>query len=117
MLCAAYATYMAYNGVKGENKKSTETYLQSSGFISFLLLTTAFFDMIAIVDSQSDNTSHCNFEHGSHLRDIGALGDYINCSFMLYYLIVVLGMVSGTCVYYSNKVMANFKKTIAIDGL
>ena len=108
---------MAYGAARDENKKNVETYLQSSAFISFLLVTTAFFDMIAIIDAQSDNTPHCKFENGSNLRDLNALGDFINCSYMLYFMIVFLGMASGTCVYYSNKVMASFKKTIAIDGL
>ena len=75
ILCATYATYQAYLGAKLENRKLVETYLQAATFIAFLLLTTAFFDLIATVDSIYDNTPHCNFHSESNLRDIGAIGE------------------------------------------
>ena len=51
VLCAIYATYQAYNAARYEQRKTTDSYLQSVGFLSFLLATTAFFDALSIVDS------------------------------------------------------------------
>ena len=51
VLCAIYATYLAYQAAKNENRKSTDSYLQACGFLSFLLGATAMFDLLAIVDS------------------------------------------------------------------
>ena len=94
-----------------------DTYLQAATFISFLLGTTAFFDLIATIDSINDNTPHCSFNPESNLRDVGAIGEQVNCSFLIYYIIILLGMAASFTVYYSYGVLAAFKKTIAIDGL
>ena len=108
---------MAYYGAKRENRKEVDTYLQAATFIAFLLGTTAFFDLIATVDSINDNTPHCSFNAESNLRDVGAIGEQVNCSFLVYYLIILLGVAASLTVYYSHSVLAAFKKTIAIDGL
>ena len=91
--------------------------MSAATFIAFLLLTTSFFDLIATIDSINDNTPHCSFNPESSLRDIGAIGEQVSCSFLYYYVIILLGLVAGSIVYYSHGVMAAFKKTIAIDGL
>ena len=69
VLCALYATYLAYDASKNENRKMTDSYLSSVHFISFLLATTAFFDILSIVDSLDDNYSTCHMEHGSKLKE------------------------------------------------
>jgi len=117
ILCSLYATYMAYGGTKKENRKDVDSYLSAAMFISFLLITTSFFDLIATIDSINDNTPHCSFNPESNLRDIGAIGEQVNCSFLSFYIIILIGFMAGLIVYYSHGVMAAFKKTIAIDGL
>ena len=52
---------------KNENRKSTESYLSIVGFLTFLLSTTAMFDVLAIMDSYNDNYTMCSLSHGSKL--------------------------------------------------
>ena len=65
----------------------------------------------------NDNTTHCSFNPESNLREIGAIGEQVNCSFLVYYVTILLGLAASVTVYYSYGVVAAFKKTIAIDGL
>ena len=67
ILSALYATYLAYMAAKNENRKSTESYLSIVGFLTFLLGTTAMFDVLAIMDSYNDNYTMCSLSHGSKL--------------------------------------------------
>ena len=39
------------------------------------------------------------------------------CSFMVFYLIALIGVVCGLVVYMSYERMVKFRKVIAIDGL
>ena len=69
VLCAIYATYLAYQAANLENRKNTDTYLQTSGFLSFLLVATAFFDLLSVIDSIDDNFTTCSLQHKSRLAD------------------------------------------------
>jgi len=51
VLCSLYATYLAYSAAKQENRKMVDSYLSAVAFLSFLLGTTACFDVLAIFDS------------------------------------------------------------------
>lgn len=94
----------------------TDNYLQSVGFMSFLLATTACFDVLSISDSKYDNWTTCHVERGSKLAEWTT--DYHNpCSFLNFWLLSVMCFASAGIVYASHSVMAQFRKSIAIDGL
>lgn len=119
VLCALYATYLAYEASTKENRKMTDTYLSSVHFLAFLLATTSFFDILSIVDSQGDNYSTCHMEHGSKLKEWTSTSQNTipPCSFFWFWLLPVLCFASAGIVYKSHTIMTQFRKSIAIDGL
>ena len=115
VLCAIYATWLAYQAASTENRKNTDTYLSSTGFLSFLLITTAFFDAITVIDSIDDNFTTCSLQHKSRLTDFTSEGK--PCSFMVFWLIAGMCFICSLIVYNSHASMQRFRKVIAIDGL
>ena len=105
VLCALYATYLAHEAAKTENRKMTDTYLSSVHFLSFLLATTAFFDVLSIFDSQDDNYSTCELEKSSRIKE-WVTGTQLNpCSFLWFWLIPIFCLLSSVVVYMSHNVM------------
>ena len=118
VLSALYATYLAYQAASTENRKMTDNYLSSVGFLSFLLATTALFDVLSIMDSADDNFSTCQMEHVSPLKEFVSSSTQLSpCSFLWFWLIPAFCMMSSIVVYLSQHVMTQFRKSIAIDGL
>ena len=115
MLCALYATYLGYMAAKSENRKSTDSYLQACGFLSFLLGTTAMFDVLAIVDSMNDNYTMCSLSHGSKLTQWTREGN--PCSLFSFYFVSLFCFASAAAVFMSRDVFEKFRKSIALDGL
>merc|ERR1712083_1176895 len=97
------------------NRKNVDTYLSSTGFLSFLLVTTSFFDAITVTDSIDDNFTTCSLQHKSRLAEFTSAGQ--PCSFMIFWLIAIMCFVCGAILYYSHAKVASFRKLIAIDHL
>ena len=106
---------MAYQAAEKEQRKNVDTYIQSAFPLTFLLVTTACFDFLAVMDSVDDNFTMCSLQHQSKLKDFTMGSD--PCSFMVFYLIALIGVVCGVVVYLSYERMVKFRKVIAIDGL
>ena len=83
----------------------TDSYLSSVGFLSFLLGTTACFDVLSIVDSQDDNYPTCQLEKGSRLTEWTSSTQLSPCSFLWFWLIPLFCLMSSIVVYYSYNVM------------
>jgi hypothetical protein len=103
VLCALYATYLAYTAAKQESRKIVDTYLSAVAFLSFLLVTTSCFDVLAIFDSQNDNFTMCSLSHGSHLTQWTKQGT--PCSFLHFWLISIFCFASAIIVYMSHNIM------------
>ena len=95
----------------------TDNYLSSVGFLSFLLGTTALFDVLSIVDSGDDNFSTCQMSPGSPIKEFNSSTQLSPCSFLWFWLIPIFCLMSSIVVYLSQHVMLQFRKSIAIDGL
>ena len=67
------------------------------------------------MDSVDDNFTMCSPQHQSKLSEFTTGSD--PCSFMVFYLIAVIGVICGIVVYFSYDKMVRFRKVIAIDGL
>ena len=104
VLCALYATYLAYDAAWTENRKMVDNYLQSVGFLTFLLITTAAFDLLSIMDAQNDNYTTCNLEHGHKLAQWMPTGNN-PCSFLWFYILAGSCLLSACVVYSSQNVM------------
>ena len=99
-LCSLYATWMAYQAALYENRKNADSYIQASGFLSFLLAITACFDFLSVMDAVVDNEITCSLQRGSKLLDFTNEG--LPCSFSSFWVVAALCLVCSVVMYFSH---------------
>lgn len=88
--------YIGYSAYTLERQKRAEVFVYGAIFLAMLLLLSAFFDTVEILDSQDDNENLCNLK-GHFTVHEGISMKYYECTFFKYYLTVIMQLLSAGC--------------------
>ena len=109
------SVYFAWKALMISSKKQAEIFSYSALFFALLLIISAIFDFIQILDSKMNNYNLCNLIDEFKIEK-NVDSEMMECSFNSFYWTIVFSMLSSILLLFSSSTVSDWAKTITKDN-